>query len=150
MAGIGVSEAARLVGRDVSTLHRMMKSGRLSYTTDSSGRRRLDPAELGRLFDLAAMHGNGATQSMDLPQGDAVQVMALLREAVQCRDAMLADLQRRLDASEAERRAVQERLTAILIGPINTTNKGNPIMPAPSAASGLAIPRPPWWRRWFR
>jgi hypothetical protein len=185
MAGIGVSEAARLVGRDVSTLHRMMKSGRLSYTTDSSGRRRLDPAELGRLFDLAAMHGNGATQSVDSPQGDQCMVHALLREAVQCRDAMLADLQHRLDASEAERRQLSERLHGLLTA---RTGKGsdpnNPIgsdgvlpgepksaraeqipnglefaaPPAscpdpenrPSASSGLAIARPPWWRRWFR
>ena len=145
-----------MVGRDVSTLHRMMKNGRLSYTTNSSGRRRLDPAELARLFQIMPVHGNGATQSMDLPQGNAVQVMALLREAVQCRDAMLADLRDRLDASEAERRAVQERLTAILTDrrdiqdgpdPNIAANTGNPAL---SAASGLAIPRPPWWRRWFR
>lgn len=103
-----------MVGRDVSTLHRIMKNGRLSYTTNSSGRRRLDPAELAWLFEALPMHGNGATQSMDPPQADAVQVVALLREAVQCRDAMLADLQRRLDMSEAERRQLSERLTAIL------------------------------------
>jgi predicted site-specific integrase-resolvase len=114
MARIGVSEAARMVGRDVSTLHRMMKAGRLSYTTDSSGRRRLDPAELGRLFEISPMRGNGATQSMDVPQDDAVQVVALLREAVQSRDAMLGDLQRRLDASEAERRQLSERLQGLL------------------------------------
>jgi hypothetical protein len=162
MAGIGVSEAARLVGRDVSTLHRMMKNGRLSYTTDSSGRRRLDPAELARLFDLAAMHGNGATQSMDSPQGDAVQVVALLREAVQCRDAMLADLRHRLDASEAERRQLSERLHGLLTartgsGDLNpnidiSIIRSEPGLSdtAPSASSGLAIPRPPWWRRWFR
>jgi predicted site-specific integrase-resolvase len=119
MATIGVSEAARMVGRDVSTLHRMMKSGRLSYTTDSSGRRRLDPAELARLFEISSMHGNGATQSMDSPQaqsGDAMQVEALLRDAVQSRDAMLADLRRRLDASEAERRQLSERLQGLLTG----------------------------------
>jgi hypothetical protein len=182
MAGIGVSEAARLVGRDVSTLHRMMKSGRLSYTTDSSGRRRLDPAELGRLFDLAAMHGNGATQSVDSPQGDQCMVHALLREAVQCRDAMLADLQHRLDASEAERRQLSERLTGLLTARTKTSSVTEEVSPAEpdfsrhkrgsappgepeqipnnlefaappdktNASSGLAIPRPPWWRRWFR
>jgi hypothetical protein len=29
MATVGVSEAARMVGRDVSTLHQVMKTGRL-------------------------------------------------------------------------------------------------------------------------
>jgi hypothetical protein len=175
MAGIGVSEAARLVGRDVSTLHRMMKNGRLSYTTDSSGRRRLDPAELARLFQIMPVHGNGATQSMDLPHGESAQVVALLREAVQCRDAMLADLRDRLDASEAERRQLSERLHGLLTNRSNdmtglrensfATQEFPPGEPKPlrdatvsesrhgtepSAASGLAIARPPWWRRWFR
>ena len=87
------------------------------------------------------MHGNGAMQSMNSPQGDAMQSMALLREAVQCRDAMLADLQRRLDASEAERRAVQERLTAIL------THRQPGSVPAVAPASAA---RAPSWRRWVR
>jgi predicted site-specific integrase-resolvase len=58
MAMIGVSEAARLVGRNVSTLHRIMKTGRLAYTVDKQGRRRTDSAELERTFDLDGTHGN--------------------------------------------------------------------------------------------
>jgi hypothetical protein len=127
MATIGVSEAARMVGRDVSTLHRMMKSGRLSYTTDSSGRRRLDPAELGRLFEISSMHGNGATHSMDSRQaqsGDAMQVVALQRE----RDLLLdqvTDLRRRLDLEAEERR----RLTAVLTDRRGRTEEQPPSWP---------------------
>jgi hypothetical protein len=62
MATIGVSEAAPLVGRDVSTPHRIRKSGRLGYSVDSQERRRRDPAELGRVFDSGAKHRNGAGQ----------------------------------------------------------------------------------------
>jgi len=58
---LGLSEAARLVGRDVSTLHRAMKSGRLAYTMGADGKRRLDPAELERVFEIKSVipGGNG-------------------------------------------------------------------------------------------
>ena len=133
MAGIGVSEAARMIGRDASTVHRMMKSGRLSYSVNSSGRRRLDPAELGRLFEVAAMHGNGAMQSIDSPRGMPCRVWRCC--ARRCdQGCHLADLQRRLDASEAERRAVQERLTAIL------THRQPGSVPAVAPASAARRP----------
>jgi hypothetical protein len=146
MATIGVSEAARMAGRDVSTLHRMMKSGRLAYTVDSQGRRRLDPAELGRVFDAGgmAMHGNGAVQSSAAPQREEAQTIALLREAVHCRDAMLEDLRRRLDASEEERRRVQERLTGLL-----TQRQGTMGQAGSVPAVQRTEPGAPWWRRWF-
>jgi hypothetical protein len=140
MAAIGVSEAARLVGRDVSTLHRMMKSGRLTYTVDKQGHRRIDSAELERVFDLEGTHGShgdAATPRSAASHDDSAEVIALLREAVQCRDAMLDDLRRRLDDSEAERRRVQERLTALL------TYRQSGSVPA------VQGPRRLWWRRWF-
>jgi predicted site-specific integrase-resolvase len=52
MASIGLSEAARLAGRNQSTIHRAMKAGRLSYTTDEAGERRVDVAELERVFGI--------------------------------------------------------------------------------------------------
>ena len=58
-------------------------------------------------------HGNGATQS-SAAQAAHGDVIALLREAVQSRDAMFADLRRCLDASEAERRQLSERLAGLL------------------------------------
>lgn len=137
VAAIGVSEAARLVGRDVSTLHRMMKSGRLAYTVDKQGHRRIDSAELERAFDLDGAHGNAAMPHSAASHGDSAEVVALLREAVQCRDAMLEDLRRRLDASEAERRQLSERLTGLLAH----RQAGS----VPTVAL-----RPPWWKRWFR
>jgi hypothetical protein len=50
MALIGLNEAARLSGRNRSTLHRAMKDGRLSYTLDDAGERRIDVAELERVL----------------------------------------------------------------------------------------------------
>jgi len=137
MAMIGVSEAARQVGRDVSTLHRMMKSGRLAYTVDKQGRRRIDSAELERMFDLDGTHGTATMPYSAASHGDSAEIVALLREAVQCRDAMLEDLRRRLDASEAERRQLSERLTGLL------SHRQAGSVP-------VVAQRVPWWRRWVR
>jgi hypothetical protein len=52
MASIGLSEAARLTGRNQSTIHRAMKAGRLSYTVDETGERRIDTSELARVFPI--------------------------------------------------------------------------------------------------
>jgi len=87
------------------------------------------------------MHGNGAVQSMDSPHGVQRKSPHCCARRCNAGDAMLADLQRRLDASEAERRAVQERLTAIL------THRQTGSVPAVAPAS--AAPRVSWWRRWF-
>ncbi|MBV8893154.1 MAG: helix-turn-helix domain-containing protein [Acidobacteria bacterium] len=140
MAAIGVSEAARLVGRDVSTLHRMMKSGRLAYTVDRQGHRRIDSAELERAFDLDGVHGTATMPHSAASHGDSADVITLLREAVQCRDAMLDDLRQRLDASEAERRQLSERLTGLL------SHRQSGSVPMVQRAPA----RVPWWLRWLR
>ncbi len=54
MAEIGVSQAARLVGKTRNTLYRLMKEGRLSFHMGSSGTRTVDAAELLRVFPYAA------------------------------------------------------------------------------------------------
>jgi hypothetical protein len=37
-------------GKNQSTIHRVMKAGRLSYTKDATGERKVDAAELERVF----------------------------------------------------------------------------------------------------
>ena len=64
MAEIGLAEASRLTGKNRSTLHRAMKTGRLSYTVNDAGERRIDVAELQRVFGLRSAPVeliNGAT-----------------------------------------------------------------------------------------
>jgi hypothetical protein len=174
MASVGLTEAARLVGRNQSTVHRAMQTGRLSYTTDSAGKRVVDTAELDRVFGIenlpsidgmngASLDGHAhAAKSQSAHVGDmhiARGEHAALHQLLADREACIADLRGRLDASEAERRQLSERLHGMLTArtdqregtdPLVAAKMGNPILPAPSASSGLAIPRPPWWRRWFR
>ena len=52
MPTVGIAEAARLAGVNQSTVHRAMRAGKLSYTTDVAGKRRIDVAELGRAFAI--------------------------------------------------------------------------------------------------
>ena len=47
---VGLTEAARLTGKDQSTITRACQSGRLSFTKDESGNRMFDLAELERVY----------------------------------------------------------------------------------------------------
>jgi|SRR5204863_3473263 len=115
MAAIGLSEAAKLTGRNQSTIHRAMKAGRPSYAVGEGGERRIDTAELDRVFGIKV---NGAMpDAMAQPvQRHIAQAddIALLREQLGDRDETIRDLRARLDASEQERRTVQAQLTALL------------------------------------
>ena len=89
------SEAARLVGRDVSTLHRAMVSGRLSFTKDRAGQ--LDPAELERVFGIKGIttsqtfRGNDADPDSNAPQAETIRhLRGLLEIEVAERRRMLA------------------------------------------------------------
>lgn len=50
MALVNVTEAARLAGVSRPTLYRRMESGTLSFTLDANKERRIDTAELLRVF----------------------------------------------------------------------------------------------------
>ena len=121
MASIGLSEAARLAGKNQSTIHRAMQTGRLSYSTDSAGKRVVDTAE----------------------------IIAAQAETIAQQDATIADLRARLDVEAAERRQLSERLTAVLTDrretqdgtdPSFAADMGNPITaPSGGAGSGKSV-----------
>jgi Helix-turn-helix domain len=115
MASIGLSEAARLTGRNQSTIHRAMKTGKLAYAIGEGGERRIDTSELDRVFGIKI---NGATpgamaQSLHRHVAQAGEI-ALLQQHLEDREETIRDLRTRLDASEGERRTVQARLDAVL------------------------------------
>ncbi len=134
MPAVGLSEAAKLTGRNQSTIHRAMKIGRLAFTVDENGGRRIDVAELERVFGIRA---SASPDAMAQPlQSHAPQAgeLAALQRLLDDREAAIRDLRARLDASEQERRASQAQLTALL-----TDQRAVP--PAPTRHS--------WWR-WRR
>jgi len=114
----GVGQAARLSGKNRSTLHRVMKDGRLSFSLDETGERRIHTSELERVFGTGMPHGNGAQQPQS---GTAQQVeIELLRQWLADRDETIRDLRQRLDAAD-------HRLTALL-----ARSQPPPAQPTPS------------------
>jgi hypothetical protein len=123
-----------------------MKTGRLSYTVADDGGRRIDTAELDRVFGIRNLSlargssGNGATpgnhaqgvQSQAAHEPESERIIAAQRETIEQQDATIRDLRARLDAESAERRReVEERRQLIHL----LTDQR---------------PRRSGWRRWFR
>lgn len=52
MAKVGAKRAAELTGKSKSTIQRAMKSGKISYEIDDTGRRLIDVSELERAYGL--------------------------------------------------------------------------------------------------
>jgi hypothetical protein len=103
-----------------------MRAGRLSFTTNTAGERRIDVAELKRVFPLrgataASMQRNDSQPAESVP---AQQVIEHQAATIAKLHATIRDLRARLDASEAQRRQL-----IALLGP-------------PAKRS--------WWRRWLR
>jgi hypothetical protein len=142
---VGLAEAARLTGRNQSTIHRAMKTGKLSFTRTPAGERQIEIAELERVFPLRGAMAQ-AVQSHSAQAGESVPALQLIEhQAATIADlhATIRDLQRRLDAESEERRRVQERLTGLL------THRQAGSVPATGSADVSDVRRP-WWRRWRR
>lgn len=110
------NQAAELTGKNVATITRAIKSGRLSATKDQSGAWKIDGAELSRVFPLRTQslqtpdmqNGANLTQSSNkLEDKDLREELATLRERVKADSRLLEeranhilDLQKRLDRAE--------------------------------------------------
>ncbi|HGY1117246.1 TPA: DNA-binding protein [Providencia rettgeri] len=73
MALVSISEAARLTGKARSTLHKYIKQGRLSTTTDqNTGKKNIETSELIRVFgnisNLSATTSDSVTSVSKLQQ----------------------------------------------------------------------------------
>jgi excisionase family DNA binding protein len=121
--------AARTTGKSKATIHRAIKSGRLSAARTDRGGWLIEAAELQRVFpetgaatvpmrQSATGNGTAATTAPGSPETVALE--RLLAE----REATIRDLRTRLDAA-----AELQRTTLALL-----TDQS----------------RRPWWRRWFR
>jgi hypothetical protein len=108
---LNIAEAAKISGRNRTTIIRAMKTGRLSFTRNGAGERRIDTAELERVFPATVVR---------TAQSDTVHLSELLeaeRSKTVGLERTIDDLRQRLDASEGERRQVQARLDALLPTP---------------------------------
>lgn len=128
-----MTKGAELAGVSKGTVSKAIKSGRLSYTEKTDNGYLIDTAELFRVFppkkpetvdDSRLETANGNPGNPDNSTGLQREIQ-LLREQLQDRDGMVADLRLRLDKSEEERREAQARVIGLLTGPSSEeTRKG--------------------------
>jgi len=95
MPQVGLKEAARLTGKNQSTIHRAMKSGKLSYKVSDSGERIIDVAELDRVFQVS-------------PDGKLVRND---NDVLHSHVEELARLRAQLEAERAHQAVAKERLS---------------------------------------
>lgn len=86
MAKVTISEAVGLTGKSESTLRRDCKSGKVSSEKDEKGNRRIDIAELQRVYDLTPPPDSQTTAP------DSQKVITVLENQV-------ADLKAQLELS---------------------------------------------------
>src|SRR3982751_4383056 len=106
MPQLSVRDAAKLTGRDRSTLTRAIEKGRLSAARDDVGRFLLDPAELERVFGplLSAEVLNDDRADDEHEDARAVHDPALARELELVREM----LERERAERERERRSWED------------------------------------------
>lgn len=146
-------DAAKATGRNITTITRAIKSGKISAKKDTSGAWRIDPSELHRVFPALAQDLQKSDMQEDaspLQDGRSsanralLDEVAALRERVRSQDQLLADradqiadLRTRLDLEGEERR----KLAAIL-----TDQRG---IAALESGDNATTQRRAWWPwRW--
>lgn len=134
------SGAAKASGKNVSTITRAIRSGKISATKDDGGAWQIDPAELHRVFPLAPhgfavpeMQRNASPMQVGVSSGED----ALLRQVAALRDD-LAEARQRLAVSEAERRSAE----ALAEDRAQALADLRRLLPPASAA---VTPRRRWW-----
>ena len=110
-----LGDAARATGISKSALSRAIGKGTISANRNDDGSFSIEPVELHRVYPPLreqvrnplpeTPHNPGAT-----PDSNTAHATALAEQVV--------DLQRRLDAADAERREAQARVMGLLSGPI--------------------------------
>jgi hypothetical protein len=141
LGAIGVhtmGEAARACGKSKPAIAKAIKTGRISATRAEDGSYRIDPAELHQVYPMnGQLSGQGMRENTpaDSPVDSGLLVeLAKWRVLAEEPGEVIRDLRGRLDASEDERRRVQERLTGLLTHrPAGSVLVAMPGAPAPGA-----------------
>lgn len=101
-----LSAAATATGKGKSTIHRAIKSGKISARRDDGGSYHIDASELSRVFPLnvaETSHGNAAAPGAELSRNDSaiLQVkVAMLEAQLERERETVDDLRKRLDRAE--------------------------------------------------
>ena len=97
---VGLTEAAKLTGKGMSTITRAANAGRVSYTTDDKGNRQFEVSELERAFGRLRSpdgqdHKQGSVEesrTAELKDELHAKEVRMLREQIRMLEAQIDDL----------------------------------------------------------
>lgn len=168
MAKISISEAAKLIGKNRSTLYRHINSGKLSKHFDNNNNPLLDTSELSRVYEsfkipVAMQQGSIVLQSSSMHQAathaateDATGEIELLKLKLQhAEEKIVIEETRRREAEQREREAKEEVLRLLTI-----VEKHTYLLTASSTHEEVPLhkekidsteeqPKGKWWQRLF-
>ena len=130
MSKLSITEAVKIIPVSESTLRRDLKSGKVSFETDTKNRKRIDIAELSRVYGQLngaetteensesaepvndshqnpSMNGNETPQDPSVNGNDSTQIIALLENQV-------ADLKAQLQKADARETALIDEKSKLL------------------------------------
>jgi hypothetical protein len=169
-----LGEATKATGISKTSLHRAIKSGRISATKNDIGAWQIDPAELHRVYPPAANRNSSETSTLE--QTGIASEIAVLRRELQLKDEerqrervqlerTIDDLRERLDREGEERRKLTALLTDqrakapdVIVTPPPTSNVNpppaspaeagdHPDQQSPPRVSPIPSNEVGWWRR---
>lgn len=117
---LSLSKAAKVVGVSKATIHRAIKSGRISAVRQDDGSYLIDPAELNRVYPAISSSDNGGTSETGSPKrtatASALAVMAAelagARQLIESLRHQVDDLRHDRDAWRQQAEAAQNLLVA--------------------------------------
>lgn len=136
------NQAAEVTGKNVATITRAIKSGKLSATKDPAGAWQIDGAELSRVYPLRAqsLHtpamqkGANPTQKDNPTEANALrEELAALRERDKLKDTLLENYVVQMADLKEDRDKWRQQATNLL-----ANQETGPVAPAPAK-------RRRWW-----
>lgn len=135
MPDMTMTQAAEWAGVTRATIHKAIKSGRLTAPKDDSGVYRINPAELERVYQPKAVDVSGDGRGSS---SDTAELMTAKDEQI----ALLRELADKAEATTADLRAERDRLLGIVEAttrllahqkPPEAPPKPPAVIPAPAA-----------------
>lgn len=158
-----LKQAAKVTGKDRSTIQRAIKSGRLSAKTTEAGTYEIDPAELHRVFPFVVRNeGESVATQQNAPPATAGENRELAATIEHLRDLLS-----RIEGERDEWREQCKRMTLLLQAPPSTQQSAPPqtsstlpvivealpveSQPAQDSPASPAQASASWWtaRPWF-
>lgn len=128
MAKVTISEAVGLTGISESTIRRDIKSGKVSSEKDEKGHRRIDIAELQRVYDLTPPPDRDkvepeSQQIIGLLENQIADLKAQLSQASERETALITEKTKLLDmlSTEQEKTRLEQEKSRLLMLPASET-----------------------------